>query len=61
MVITSMLLFYALVDRETRKGMGGYIYPFVVEGMLLIGIIWAFVVVIKDLYLTRIKKEEPKK
>lgn len=40
--------------------MAGYIYPFVVEAMILVGIIWAYVVVFKDIYLSRIKKEEKK-
>ena len=60
MVITSMLLFYGLASTETRTGMAGYIYPFVVEAMILVGIIWAYVVVFKDIYLSRIKKEEKK-
>ena len=43
MVITSMLLYYSLIDVESKKGVGSAIYPLAVEILLAVGIIWAHV------------------
>ena len=47
MVITSMLLYYSLADADSRKTV---IYPLAVEVLLIAGIIWAYVEVIRDIY-----------
>ena len=58
MVITSMLLYYSLIDAQSRKRV---IYPLLVEVLLIVGIIWAYVEVISDIYQSRCKNNNPKK
>ena len=60
-IITSMLLYYSLIDADSKKGVKSAIYPLAVEAVLIVGIIWAYVEVIKDIYQNRCKDKSSKK
>ena len=45
-----MVLYLSLADENSKMGWGGHIYPLVLELLMMVGVIWAFIVVIKDIY-----------
>ena len=61
LIITSMLLYYSLIDADSKKGVKSAIYPLAVEIVLIVGVIWAYVEVIKDIYQNRCKDKDSKK
>ena len=59
-LITSIRLYFWLIDESEYEIWGSYIYPIIVELLILIGIIWAYVMVIKGI-IKRCKNKEPKR
>ena len=60
MIITSMLLFYSLASPENRANIIGHMYPLIIEFLLIIGVVWAYVEVIRNIYQYRCQEQEPK-
>ena len=58
-LITSMRLYFWLTDESEYESWGSYIYPAVIELLIFIGIVWAYVLVIKGI-IKRYKAKDTK-